>query len=78
MYNVFNNQTVNVRWWMTRLRLGLLVMLLNILLYWLFAPLVREQPYGDGSNVGVWSALAVPIFGTVAFRRHDGTLMFRW
>lgn len=75
---MFNDAFVGVRWHMHRLRLGALVALINWLLYRLLLPFVREREYENPAQIGYLSALWVPVLGCVAFRRLNGTLLFRW
>lgn len=45
--------------------------------YYRLGFLVRERYY-DPDLVGYRSHLRAPIIGAVAFRREDGSLLFKW
>lgn len=51
--------------------------LFRFLLFWLFQPLVRYTNYHE--HVEGWTGYCeLPIVGTVAFRRNNGTYLFPW
>lgn len=68
-----------IRYRLNNLRLSWLVAFLSWLALVMQRPFAREGAYSPDSDVpGYTGWISVPIGGTVAFRRNDGSLQFRW